>query len=318
MTTSAYRLDPPTSRLIELMKQSGAPSYADVTPAEARLLALKSGEVVDIPKPTIAHVSDHVVPGPAGPIPVRRYSEQAPGAAGLPTLIYYHGGGFVVGDLDSHDTLCRSLALAAGCQVLAVDYRLAPEHPFPAATDDAAAAFAWVAANGRELGIDTDRLAVGGDSAGGTLAALAALQARDNAKTLKAQVLFYPVVDLVTDYPSKSEHADKPPIQTHVLDWFWDHYLGANRRQDLMSDVRVSPLRAESLAGVAPAYVMTAGQDPLRDEGAAYAARLSSAGVECTYQCVTGTIHAFLRMGRYIPAAGDVVAAAGAFLRARL
>lgn len=319
MTEHRFAPDPHTRALLELMAAKDAPSYADLTPEGARQLARDSGKASDVAPPDVAVVDNRTIPGPGGPIPIRVYRGDADATGPHPTLLYFHGGGFVVGDLDTHDPLCRSLALASGCQVVSVDYRLAPEHRYPAAVEDALAAYAWCFDAGPdEIGIDADRLAVGGDSAGGTLAAVVAQTARDDGRRLRAQVLFYPVVDMSRTQASYREFADMAPIESHVLDWFWGHYFDGQPSPEVIAHPWASPLNAERLAGTAPAFVLTAGLDPLRDEGEDYARRLSSEGVETMYVCATGTIHAFLRMGRYVPAAQDAVATAAAFLAPRM
>ncbi len=237
----------------------------------------------------------------------------------MPVLAYFHGGGFVIGDLDTHDTICRVLCRASGAMVFSVDYRLAPEHRFPAAVEDALAAVAWLEGHAGEIGGDPTRLAVGGDSAGGTLAAVAAQDARGRKSTaIKAQLLFYPVTDIGGDYPSREEQATMVPIPRETLAWFWDLYFGADVGDEERLKPWASPIRAASLAGLPPAFVLTAGLDPLRDEGHAYARRLAAENVETCYVSAMGTIHGFLRMGRLIPATHDALAAAAAFLARRV
>jgi acetyl esterase len=311
--------DPHTRRFLDQLAAAGVPPMSELGPEGAHE-AMLAGRVNDVDPPRVARVEDAAVPGPGGDIPVRRYwprdVQGAPGA-----LLYFHGGGYVIGDLDTHDNICRRLCCDAGTVVVSVDYRLAPRHGFPAAVDDALAAFDWLCAGGASsLGADGLRLAVGGDSAGGTLAAVVARHARDRGVPLRAQLLLYPVTDLAGRYPSHDEHAATPPIPQPVQDWFWELYLGPGGAADpaLRRDPRVSPLHAASVEGLAPAFVLTAGLDPLRDEGAAYAERLAGAGVETAYHCAMGTVHGFLRLGRLIPAAGDALAAAAAFLASRM
>jgi len=282
--------------------------------------AMLDARVNDIDPPTVADVSERTIPGPGGEIPVRIYKPREAPDGRLGALLYFHGGGFVIGDLDTHDILCRQLCIGGDVRVVAVDYRLAPEHPFPAAVDDALAAFDWLSEHATAIGADAERLAVCGDSAGGTLAAIVARQARDAGVALRAQLLLYPVMDLADAYPSQEEHADTHPIPKQVLDWFWSHYLGADWKNDasLRRDPRVSPIHSQRFDGLAPAFVLTAGLDPLRDEGNAYARRLADAGVETAQLCTMGTVHGFLRLGRLIPAAGDAIAAAASFLRMRM
>lgn len=301
-----------------MLRDAGVPPMSELGVDGARE-AMRAGTVNDMEPPPVGPVSDRDIPGPAGEIPIRRYDPlDAPATTG--GLIYYHGGGFVIGDLDTHDIVCRALCAWAEIRVVSVDYRLAPEHPFPAAVDDSLAAFDWVHENGADLGIDPARLAVAGDSAGGNLAAVAAQHARDAGITLRAQVLNYPVTDLSRRYPSHEEQKDTPPLHGPVQNWFWSAYLGDdwNSDQARLRDPRISPLYASSLEGLAPAFVITAGLDPLRDEGAAYARALSAAGVEVIYQCVLGTIHGFMRLGKHVPAARDALKASAAFLVSRM
>ena len=226
-------------------------------------------------------------------------------------LLYCHGGGWVLGDLDSHDAVCRHLANAGACHVAAVDYRLAPEHPFPAALDDAAAVLQALVADASALGIDPARIAVGGDSAGANLAAVLTLMARDGAAPPACQqMLFYPVTDLVDELPSYTRHGLDGPLTADDMRWFAGQYVGGADP----GDWRISPLRA-SLTGLPPAFVLTAGYDPLCDEGMAYARGLDAAGVAAVHLHMPTQIHGFLTMGRLIPAAGAALDAAGAFLR---
>jgi len=215
-------------------------------------------------------------------------------------LVFFHGGGWVIGDLETHDVLCRQITAEAGIEVVAVDYRLAPEHKFPAAVDDAWAATKWVVANAGKLGIDPKRVAVGGDSAGGNLAAVVALLARDaGGPAIALQVLLYPVTDFTTETGSYRECADGYLLTLDSMRWFFDHYLKSPAEA---GDWRASPLRAPSHAGLPPALIVTAGFDPLRDEGEAYAKKLRAAGVRVDYICYGGMVHGFVPMGRLIQA----------------
>ena len=231
----------------------------------------------------------------------------------LPALIYFHGGGWVVGDLDTHDVVCRQIAQQSGVVVIAVDYRLAPEHPFPAAVDDSWSALTWVAAHADELGIDATRLAVGGDSAGGGLAAVMTLMARDaGAPRLMSQLLVYPVTDLRAQSASYSTFAEGYMLTRSAMQWYINQYAP---HADAMHDWRASPLLAPSLHGLPPALIVAAACDPLRDEGAAYARRLEDAGVAVDYHCVDGMIHGFLTMGGKIDAASHAVTLMAATLK---
>ena len=318
VTSSLAQADPATRELLAQISAAGVPPMHTLTPAEARAGMLAS-RVNDIDPPPIARIDNRSIPGPAGELPIRcYYPQQAANGDGLPTLLYFHGGGFVIGDLDSHDILCRQFCELADVLVIAVDYRLAPEHHYPAAVEDALCSLVWIKEHSKEVGADPARMAVAGDSAGGTLAAVAAQHARDIGLTLKAQLLLYPVVDLNGGYPSYLEHAQTYPLFKPVLAWFWSHYLGPNDNAVSREQTWASPIRAQRFVDLAPAFVLTAGMDPLRDEGAAYAARLSEAGVETVYQCVMGTVHGFLRLGRLIPSARDALVGAAHFLRQRL
>jgi acetyl esterase len=226
--------------------------------------------------------------------------------------MFFHGGGWVIGDLDTHDVVCRRLANAAKCAVVSVDYRLAPEHKFPAAVEDCVAATEWVAEQAAALGVDSARMAVGGDSAGGNLAAVVALHARDHGgPALRLQLLIYPATEFAMRHPSHTTRGEGFLLTHSTMKWFRDAYL---RSDADMADWRASPLRAADVSRLPPAYILTAGFDPLSDEGAAYADRLSSAGVPVQHVHLPGQIHGFITMGKLIPAAGEAASAAGAAL----
>ncbi len=248
-------------------------------------------------------------------MPLRLYRGAGTGAATLlPALVFFHGGGWVVGDLETHDPMCRHLANATGCAVVAVDYRLAPEHKFPAAVEDSFAATEWVAANGAELGIDGGRLAVGGDSAGGNLAAVVSLLARDRgAPRLRAQLLLYPALDFGMNHASHQRFAEGHLLTVATMRWFAEAYIRGPQDVD---DWRASPLRARDLSGLPPAYVLTAGYDPLCDEGIAYARRLEENNVAVTSRHMPGQIHGFLLMGKIVRAAGPALDEIAAALKA--
>jgi len=307
---TATALDPQAKAVIDLVIKSGRPPYHQLAPKDARQMFRDTRPASTPPAPEIGEVKDLRADG----IPFRLYRPKGvPAATALPALIFFHGGGWVIGDLETHDVLCRQLTAGAGISVVNVDYRLAPEHKFPAALDDAWAATRWVAAHTGELGIDAGRLAVGGDSAGGNLAAVVALLARDHGgPSLALQVLTYPVTDVAAESASYAEFADGFMLTRDSMRWFIAHYLTS--KQDAL-DWRVSPLRAPSLAGVAPALVVTAGFDPLRDEGEAYARRLREAGVRVDMICYGGMIHGFVPMGRLIETGNRAVAHAAASLR---
>jgi acetyl esterase len=248
---------------------------------------------------------------------LRIYTPLDANAEVLPGLVFFHGGGFVLGDLDTHDGLCRALANESGCRVVSVDYRLAPEHPFPAAVEDSIAAVDWIATNASALGIDASRLAVGGDSAGGNLAAVAAMLAKQRgAPKLGFQLLIYPVAQLGgAETASMRENGKGYFLEKASMEWFTRLYCpDATRR----TDPRLSPLLARDLSGLPPAYVVTAGFDPLRDEGKAYADKLDAAGVPVTYVNYPGMVHGFFSFRGLVPKAREAVAAAGGALRAAL
>ena len=241
-------------------------------------------------KEPVHAVEDRTIPGPAGEIPVRVYRPSA--ATGLPVLVYLHGGGWVICDLETHDPTCRAISNGADCVVVSVDYRLAPEHKFPAAADDAYAATAWVAQHAQELGADASRVAIGGDSAGGNLTAAVALMARERAgPPLAFQVLIYPVLDLASESASRKENGEGYFLTAAGMTWYEEQYLrdDADRK-----NVLASPLLAGDLAGLPPALVVTAEYDPLRDEGEAYGRRLTEAGVPATVSRYDGMFHGFL------------------------
>jgi acetyl esterase len=257
---------------------------------------------------------DFDAPGPAGPVPVRAYRPLGSSAAqALPALVFFHGGGWVIGDRDTHDVLCRDLCHLAGCAVFSVDYRLAPEHRFPAAFDDAVAVTRWLAQQAPALGVDAARLAVGGDSAGGNLAAAAALALRGAADVrLAGQLLIYPVTDLRCASASYQSRGTGYVLSAADMTYFRDHYLAQAAQH---TDWRASPLLAESHAGLPPALVLTAGFDPLRDEGRQYADQLSAAGNAVQYVCFERQMHGFIGMGGVIDEANTAVRLCADWLR---
>ena len=312
MTTE--KLHPDAQRVCDLIVAVGRPPFETLTPAEARLAYLGSRQVLQPDPEDVAEVVSLEATGPAGAIPLRLYRGQGAGTdRPQPALVFFHGGGWVIGDLESHDQVCRALANAARCIVVAVHYRLAPEHKFPAAVDDAIAATRWIATNAASLGIDASRLAVGGDSAGGNLAAVVALDARDRGgppQTL--QLLIYPATDMGLDRPSHLRHADQLPLRRTTMQWFVDHYLRDAKDKD---DWRASPLRARRLENLPPALVVTAAFDPLGDEGEAYARALADAKVQVVHERFAGQIHGFLNMGRLVADSDRLTRLAGAALQ---
>ena len=293
-------INPDAAKVVELIIASGRPPYPTIGHVAAREIFVASRAILQPDPSPVGEVRDLAATGPAGEIPLRLYRGQGTDASRpQPTLIYYHGGGWVLGNLESHDGVCRDIANAAQCTVISVDYRLAPEAKFPAAADDSIAAAQWIHDNAETLGIDRNRLAVGGDSAGGNLSAVVALHARDNdGPKLKLQVLIYPSADMSSVYPSYEEFAEQLPLTRTTMDWFVDLYL--NSRPKDAEDWRASPLHAKSLAGLPPAFIITAGMDPLRDEGEEFARALMKAGVAVETKRFDGQIHGFLTMGRII------------------
>ena len=280
-------LDPQAKVILDFMAESGF-TFEGKTPEELR----EGMGLTAMPSPIeLASITDRTIPGPAGEIPVRIYRPSTD--AGLPVTVFFHGGGWVVGDLESHDHCCRVIAAKADCVVVAIDYRLAPEAKFPAAIDDAWAATEWVATHGDELNVDASRLAVAGDSAGGNLAAVVANISRDHEHVeIIQQALIYPVTDGTCDRPSMTENAEGYLLSRNAMDWFHEHYTVTV--EDL-SDPRYSPIFSD-LAGAPPAVVVTAGFDPLRDQGNAYAAKLAEAGVDVDHVEYEGMFHGFFSM----------------------
>ena len=310
-------LEPQAQAVIDLVVKSGRPPYHELSPKDARQQFRETRPASTPTPPEIGVVRNVLAEGPSGPIPLRVY-RPAGVASGtpLPGLVYFHGGGWVIGDLDTHDVFCRQLTAEAAITVVAVEYRLAPEHKFPAAVDDAWAATRWVAADADQLGINATRIAVGGDSAGGNLAAVVCLMARDHeAPAIALQVLNYPVTDLAADTRSYRDFADGYLLTRESMRWFIGHYLSS---PDQVSDWRASPLRARSFEGLPPALIVAAGFDPLRDEGEAYAARLRDGGVRVDYVCYGGMLHGFLPMGRLIDTAHRAASHIAASLRQAL
>jgi len=283
-------LDPQVHAFLEQLRVSGAPPLHTLSPEMARDRARNDAAAMG-PSEPVAQKEDVEVPSPGGPIPMRIYTPLHMRCKGL--LLYLHGGGWVIGDVGTHDSLCCTLANAAGCRIISVDYRLAPEHKYPAAVEDAFSAACWVLENARQLDVDPARIAVGGDSAGGNLAAAITLMARDRAAfSLALQVLVYPVTNYAFDTLSYRENAEGYLLTRADMQWFWRQYLGEEERG---AESYASPLRATDLRGLPPALVMTAQYDPLRDEGEAYARRLSEAGVPVNLRRYDGMIHAFIR-----------------------
>jgi acetyl esterase len=309
-------LDPQAQLLVFLSDNLGPPRSWRLPIAEARGYFDQGASSVDHALRWSLGLEDRLIPGPAGAIPIRIYRP-----AGLPrrapALVYYHGGGWVLGGIRSHDAACRALAEEAGVAVVSVDYRLAPEHRYPAAADDALAAFLWVAREAEALGLDPARLAVGGDSAGGNLAAVVSQDLRQGAlgaggPAPALQLLIYPATDMTRSLASHRKFASGYLLDDASMTWFLDAYAPDVARR---LEPRASPLFADELAGLPPAIVLTAGYDPLRDEGRAYADRLEQAGVSVRYRCLEGMVHGFWSMAGVVAAAREAFGEAARLLR---
>ena len=307
-------LHPQTRALLDLIESRQIPPTHTLSVADARAYYRDRRGVTQPPPPDVAQVQDLQAGGPHGSIPLRLYRPiGSQGGERLPVLVYFHGGGWVIGDLDTHDSLCRTLANDAGCAVIAVDYRMGPEHLFPAAVDDCLAATRWVHANAEALHLDPARLAVGGDSAGGNLAAVVSITARERGDLPVAfQLLIYPATDQHRTAPSHTENAQGYLLTADTMAYFTGHYIADPAQYD---DWRASPLLHENLANLPPALVLTAGFDPLRDEGKAYAERLTAAGNRASYVCFDRQIHGFVTMGKLLDEANTAVALCAAELR---
>jgi len=309
-------LNPQAKALLDQMAANPSPNLWEVPLADARAGALAMMQSLSPQGLPIDRVEDCTIPGPAGDLDARIYTPVAAGGAALPALVFYHGGGFVVGNLDTHDALCRALASEAGVKVISIDYRLAPEAKFPAAVEDSFAALKWVARNASALGIDDDRIAVGGDSAGGNLAAVVSILARDEGIIrIKFQLLIYPVTDLAGETQSYRDFCEGYFLDRAVMKWFGAQYISSPAD---FTDYRASPLLAPSHQGLPPAHVITAGFDPLRDEGKAYADKLREAGVPVTYEVYDGLFHGFANMTAVIDEAREAVKDAASALKAGL
>ncbi len=300
-------LDPQVKVLVDMMKNM---SFSGLSPAEARKQTNEMRALRTVNPEAVAKVEDRKIPGPAGSIPVRIYTPAGKGP--FPVLVYYHGGGFVIGDLDSHDGVCRSLTNGAGCVTVSVDYRLAPENKFPAAVEDAYSAALWVAENAPQFNADPKRLAVGGDSAGGNLSAVVSIMARDRqAPRIAFQLLIYPATDITCSTPSHKTNTEYV-LTPAEISWFMGHYLrsDADRRNPL-----ASPSFAASFKGLPPALIITAEFDPLRDEAEDYGQKLREAGVPVQISRYEGMVHGFVSMGDMLDKGKQGVAEAAAALK---
>jgi acetyl esterase len=309
-------LDPLLKAFLDQMAAQPAPKMWEMEPPAGREAMAALMQLVGPKDVPIGKVSNLAIPGPAGDIPARVYTPVAAGGEPLPTLVFFHGGGFVIGSVETHDGLTRMLANDSACRVISVDYRMAPEHKFPAAVEDAFAAVAWIEKHAAELGVDANRLAVGGDSAGGNLAAVVAHMARDaGAPKLAFQLLLFPVTEIDADTVSRREFAEGYFLEGQTLEWFFDHYLGADADR---SDPKASPLLSAKFSSLPPAYIMVAGFDPLHDEGVAYAEKLRDAGVSATLDDYPEMVHDFIYLQAVLPQAAEALGSAAKAVKAAL
>jgi acetyl esterase len=309
MTDAQALLTPAMRDVLDRIRRAKLPPFHTLTPQEARAAYLQGAEMLDLPRAPLPRVEDIEVPGASGSLHARVYAPSR--EPGLPLLLYLHGGGFVIGGLETHDSLCRQLALRSGGAVLSLDYRLAPEHRFPAAHEDTVAVLRWLHAEGAAaLACDARRLAIGGDSAGGTLAAAAAIEARDAGLRLALQLLITPGTAAQGGFASRERFANGFLLEARGIDWFFDHAIDRAQR----SDWRFSPLHADDVSGVAPACLIVAECDPLADENVAYADRLRTAGVPLQFDLVRGVTHDFIKMGRVLKEAKAALQFAAAAL----
>ena len=310
-------LHPQAKLLLELMDKSGLPATHELSPEEARSAYRDRRHFTQPNPPEVASVSDLRVGNLATGVPIRLYRPAGSNPSeSLPVLVYYHGGGFVIGDLETHDTLCRQLSNFSGCAVVSVDYRVAPESRFPAAVDDCLAATLWIHRHAAELGCDPNRIAVGGDSAGGNLATVVSIAARDlGTLPIKFQLLIYPTTDARRNAPSHTTNGTGYLLTREMINYFHEHYVNGPA-DDL--DWKASPFLHNDLSNLPPALVITAGYDPLRDEGLAYSQRLTEAGVNASHICFERQIHGFITMGKIINEANTAVAICASELRRHL
>ncbi len=295
-------LDPQAQKILEDTAALGLPAYQDLSPTAARKQMLEQSPPVD-PLLSVHRVEDRSIPGPDGDLPLRLYYPE--GASPFPVLVYFHGGGWVIGDLDTHHGFCHALAKTSGCLIVSVDYRLAPENRYPAAVEDAYAATQWVADNAAAIQADPDRMAVCGDSAGGHLAAVVALMARDRkAPRIDLQILIYPITDCNFDTPSYLENQEGYILTRELMKWFWGHFI-----EDEADDRHpyASPLQAGDLSDLPEALIVTAEYDPLRDEGESYGKKLEAAGVKVRVSRYPGMMHGFIRIIAHLDKAREAL-----------
>jgi acetyl esterase len=312
-----HLLTPAARHLLERMARVKSPPLHTLSPAQAKAAYALGAQVLEIPKVELARVFDFSITASDGhPLPARLYSPMDPEHRGaVPVLLYFHGGGFTVGGVDTHDILCRELSRLSDCAVVSLDYRLAPEHKFPTAADDAWDALAWLAAHAQSMGLDAQRMAVGGDSAGGTLAIQCAMRARQAGLPVLLQLLFYPGCAAHQDTPSHRQFAHGFVLEEHGITWFFNHYLRSPADRE---DWRFAPLLADDFSDLAPAWIGLAECDPLVDEGILYGDALRAAGVAVDLEIYRGVVHEFIKMGRALPEARRAHADAAQALRSAL
>jgi acetyl esterase len=304
-------LDPQAKAILDLIALAGRIPYSQITPALAR------AQFVELCRRTRKNdvwpvwTRDHELPGASGQLRSRMFVPEKGETAEHPALVFFHGGGWCIGDLDTHDPVCRQLASEVPCAICSIEYRLAPEHPFPAAVEDCFAALRFLAFEGHRLGLDTARLAVGGDSAGGNLAAVSAILARDAGLKIGGQLLIYPATDWITPYPSREHYGDGFLLTQEAIRWFGGNYIELSQHQDW----RASPLFAPNLSHLPPALIICGECDPLRDESRAYGTKLSEAGNDASFVLYPGMIHGFWTMGGVVAAADHAMATSAQFLR---
>ncbi len=301
-------LDPLVKAFLDQMQAVPGPKMSEAGPAAAREMFVGMMQLVGPKDVPVGRTENLTVDSPGAKVPVRVYTPVAAGGNPMPALVYFHGGGWVIGNVETHDGLCRMLANEGGFKVISVDYRLAPEHKYPAALDDCFAALSWVMSNAADIGVDANKIGVGGDSAGGALAAEVAQLARQRGgMPLDCQMLLFPVTQIGDQTSSLREFAVGYFLEKETLDWFYDCYLPAGADKN---DPRVSPLRAKDLSGLPPAYVMLGGFDPLHDEGMQYVDKLRAAGVQVTVADYSDMVHCFVYLQAVLPQAHEALASA--------
>ena len=306
-------LDPLAQAFLDMLAAQPTPKLWQMPPEAGRMAFSAMMNLVGPKDVSIGKVENLTMPGPGGDIALRAYTPVAAGGEALPVVVFFHGGGFTIGDLDTHDGLCRILAAESGARVIAVDYRLAPEHKFPAAVEDAYAAVSWIEKNASKLGVDANRIAVAGESAGGNLSAVVCQLAKtQNGPAIAYQLLMFPATEIGGSFASMRERAEGYFLDKATLDWFFGNYLPSGTAS---RDTRVSPLLAEDLSGLPPAYVMLGGFDPLHDEGLAYGEKLHAAGVEVKIADYQAMLHCFIYLQAIVPQAREALVDAASALR---